>query len=539
MKYMIIINEKEYTLRPIQKKWRELFRHNNQKNIMLKALTGSGKSIAAMQFHQNHDDQTIIITQSIKLQEQYNKEFNIPILKGRGNFICNNSWDHETHKYKYKANNEKTICHKTKQPCGEHCDYMEHKKYALSKPIFVTNYAYFLLDATNNNTINSIEKTLVFDEAHSLIENLLKFNTTELNSMLTSEIDDFNFKDLDTEIDIEKHLLRLKRQINHKILEHKTDLEDPSLKEDYGKIELKNTKLKNYKEKIDFILNHLADNNYKYEYITGGVNKDGRTNYHGKGKYDKIVFTPLRITEEIRTSFKGIIGQHNLYMSATLNLRDMKNKLMLPDTYYQSYKSVIPPEQRPIIIDTVGKMSFKHKEYTLPKMLNKIRDLLCKYPDKKGVIHTHSYSLAGILYNELHSEYDDRLLTHNGKNRDSIISEYMSNPSNNTVLISPFAYTGISLDDDLCRFQIIAKVPFPNLGDKEIQQEIENDGWTKYYKRCAEALEQAYGRGIRNHDDYCDCYILDGSIISFISRNKKFLSEYFMDGVRAGKKVET
>jgi Rad3-related DNA helicase len=40
---------------------------------------------------------------------------------------------------------------------------------------------------------------------------------------------------------------------------------------------------------------------------------------------------------------------------------------------------------------------------------------------------------------------------------------------------------------------------------------------------------QACGRGGRSKDDYCETYILDGSIFDAINRNKKKLPKFFLD----------
>jgi Rad3-related DNA helicase len=60
----------------------------------------------------------------------------------------------------------------------------------------------------------------------------------------------------------------------------------------------------------------------------------------------------------------------------------------------------------------------------------------------------------------------------------------------------------------LSRFQIIAKVPFPNLGDKYIS--VKKDLLPKWYAyQTAKTIVQSYGRSVRNENDYAVTYILD------------------------------
>jgi Rad3-related DNA helicase len=50
-----------------------------------------------------------------------------------------------------------------------------------------------------------------------------------------------------------------------------------------------------------------------------------------------------------------------------------------------------------------------------------------------------------------------------------------------------------------------------------------------YGNQMLKVLVQACGRGVRSEDDYCETYILDGSIFDAINRNKKKLPKFFLD----------
>jgi hypothetical protein len=76
--------------------------------------------------------------------------------------------------------------------------------------------------------------------------------------------------------------------------------------------------------------------------------------------------------------------------------------------------------------------------------------------------------------------------------RDEIIAEHM-NATKPTVLISPSLHLGLDLKDDLSRFQIITKVPYPSLGDRWIDKKRKrNEQW--YKCQTALRLVQGYGR---------------------------------------------
>ena len=93
--------------------------------------------------------------------------------------------------------------------------------------------------------------------------------------------------------------------------------------------------------------------------------------------------------------------------------------------------------------------------------------------------------------------------------RDEVIAEHV-NSSKPTVLISPSLHTGLNLKDDISRFQIITKVPYPNKGDRwiEAKRKIDED-W--YYWQTALRLVQGSGRSIRSKEDWAKTYVLDSA----------------------------
>ena len=49
------------------------------------------------------------------------------------------------------------------------------------------------------------------------------------------------------------------------------------------------------------------------------------------------------------------------------------------------------------------------------------------------------------------------------------------------------------------------------------------------------ALMQAYGRGIRDVDDWCDMYIIDSSFKQLFDYNRGFFNEYFTEAIQKKK----
>ena len=114
--------------------------------------------------------------------------------------------------------------------------------------------------------------------------------------------------------------------------------------------------------------------------------------------------------------------------------------------------------------------------------------------------------------------------------RDEVISEHV-NSSKPTVLISPSLHTGLDLKDDLSRFQIITKVPYPSEGDRwtEAKRKIDED-W--YYWQTALKLVQGYGRSIRSKEDWAKTYVLDSAFVYFVKKNGNILPEWFTQAIQ-------
>ena len=149
---------------------------------------------------------------------------------------------------------------------------------------------------------------------------------------------------------------------------------------------------------------------------------------------------------------------------------------------------------------------------------------------EKGLIHTHSHSIAEYILS--HSKYSNIMISNTGneKRREEVFQEFFdADPP--CVLVSPSANLGLDLFDDRCRWALVVKMPYPYLGDPQVSKRMKVDpGW--YDFRTLTNLIQTYGRTCRSDTDWATTYILDSMFVWLISKNKTIIPRWFMQALR-------
>jgi Rad3-related DNA helicase len=91
---------------------------------------------------------------------------------------------------------------------------------------------------------------------------------------------------------------------------------------------------------------------------------------------------------------------------------------------------------------------------------------------------------------------------------------------------------GVDLKDELSRFKVILKVPFPNLVSNKIKKRLESKPDWYNWKALIDLL-QSYGRSIRNEEDWAETYILDECFDQIL--NQKSVPKYFLEALKVKK----
>jgi Rad3-related DNA helicase len=88
--------------------------------------------------------------------------------------------------------------------------------------------------------------------------------------------------------------------------------------------------------------------------------------------------------------------------------------------------------------------------------------------------------------------------------------------------------TGVDFPYDQCRYQIIAKVPFPDTRNKVMAARTKEDPTYAHYI-AMQTLVQMSGRGMRAADDACETIIVDDHAKWFIPKWRIFAPRWFME----------
>ena len=201
--------------------------------------------------------------------------------------------------------------------------------------------------------------------------------------------------------------------------------------------------------------------------------------------------------------------------------------------------SPFPLEQRPIVYRPVGALSQATLPRLEPALFAEVAAILAAHPGDKGLIHVASYGAGRRLVQDLQirapRESRRLLWIDSSDGKVPALEHHRASPLP-TVLVSPSLREGVDLPDDFLRFQILTKLPFPDLGDPwTAARQSRDPRW--YATETAKALLQAYGRSCRHADDHGVTYVLDAQFARFVQRYRVLLPDWFLDAAEPALRV--
>jgi len=522
------------TYRPYQKETiAEILRafDGGIRHVFLEAPTGFGKSPVSIALA-GHFGSAYILASTKYLQRQYLADFKVKTVKGRGNFPCLLSAVRTAETGDCVLSG--TECrHCPRGGCGsgfrevaesarrgplfiedgvDVCPYWEQKCEAMRESCVVFNYDYFLNETSYVGDFGRRD-LLVADEAHNIEGKLMSFVGLKITGRDLHHVQEQLPAQSMPADEWRKVLEEWRAKFAKKVQEYGTRLKTLSAMEiDRMEEMAKKTK------RMDFLLEELEEDPELWV----------QDLHIGEGRQSGwVTFKPVEVRKWSSAIFSR--AQFFLLQSATiLDTATISSSLGLDGRLlFLKVPSIFKAERRPFIVAPVGSMSKANVATTMPALLDRVKGIMDENPKEKGVIHTHSYRIQSEIIGKIK---DPRLVSNDSSEAtDAAFRRFMASPEPR-VLVTPSAYEGVDLKGDLCRWQVMCKVPYPDLGDPQIRKRMERDPrW--YQWLTAVRLIQTYGRGMRSEDDHCRTYMLDSDFISFYRRNESMLPEWFREAV--------
>lgn len=551
---MIELNKSitKYNLRKEQEDAFSFFKESLQsdnKFILFELPTGVGKSVLTMlmsnYIFENYGSDTKIdvLTSSKLLQKQYKDEFSfLSNLWGKSEYKCS------TLGGMYSCADAPDILSATKQSCDD-CLYKKDRIKYVESDLSLTNYhMYCTLKKYTKTYKDRNAKYLILDEAHELEQIVSDFYTIDISESILKK---FHFDesvslkikdDLSTMSNIEDLYKYISNNLSATIKNRFGELiAYISENNDGVDFEYKiNTILKESNDDnggmIDLLknINDCASFMSKIEQfmLDYSKNKNNWVLDISNNKKNSFVYTiqPIwaydYISELVWSNYDKVI-----LMSGTVLNKDMFCYLNGIDTKkcsFHSIESPFPLENRPIYYIPIGKLSYKQKNEVFNDMKPILSRLLTKYKSKKGIIHTHSFEFSDKIRDSFPKE--KRFLFHDNKNKNEQLRNHYLSPAP-TILVSPSMTTGIDLQNERARFQIVLKVPYPSLASNKNKSRMNmNPKWYSY--KTVSTIIQIYGRAVRSNSDYADCIILDECFSDLLRNAHEFIPNYVSNAIQ-------
>lgn len=226
-------------------------------------------------------------------------------------------------------------------------------------------------------------------------------------------------------------------------------------------------------------------------------------------------------------------GIPNIFMcSGTIQEQSLVNLGIQPGEYiYRDEDSLFPPERSPFIYIPTIKVNSQMTDGDKGVLVRRIDQILAESLAYRGTIQSTGYEWARQIYSR--SSMQHVILA--GLDKDSAKEAFAQFDSPSCLppacLLSPVIKEGLDLHGDKCRYQIIPKIPFPDLRDPLTAARSKAD--KGYMTRIAAlSLEQMKGRSTRSQTDWSVVFMLDDGWNAPWFRKSAPFSKSFRRGVR-------
>lgn len=475
--------------------------HTKTPHVVVNAPTGSGKTAIAGALAQLDERRSITLTATKALMTQYTNL--LPWLfdvRGMGNYECLAAKD-EFKRY-FPTTRRMVRCDDGPCHSGEHCSLKEHGctyydrvRGALGHRTVLSNYSFLLSTRRFGKGLGVFDR-FNLDEAHALAEQLMAA----------------------CRIEIPLHLVDLRRMPR-------------SAKVWRGWAESQIAALAPGSDHDSRMRRERATENFRALALIDETWAWDKTD-------DAVVFEPT--IPRLLLPLLGPITDSTVvtYLSATITPAHLKLlDIDAKDITFESLPSHFPIDRRPVYLVAGARVDYRsmQSQDTVDRWIASMDRIIDLRDDRKGLIHTVSY---GRQYEILKlSRHRDKMIAPRAGELADAVEHFRSlPPSSGAVLVSPAIMTGYDFPDDDARYQILAKVPFPDTRSNIMQARMANtpgyrDTWTMTQ------LVQACGRINRSDSDWGETFIVDQHARWFLERYAELAPQWFLDSIVQTRRV--
>lgn len=530
------------------------------KVVMVEAPTGAGKTLIAEAVRRLQRTQAIYTCTTKTLQDQIIRDFSdyARVLKGRSNYgtlngdtditaddcnremasipACTNCSGFASERGMSWADSDAgssveiphcTWCHPVSR-----CPYNVAKKEATHAPLAVLNTAYLLAETNKSRGVFADWSLVLIDEADKLEDELMRFVEVSIGPYQRRDLGIGLPKKKTVDqawVDwiYEEVIPAIEKKIRETIV--KTGLDG-----------LPDTKAGRKKRRYQQMLADVKGLILEVEDEETGkikpVLQQGwvYTGYEGKEeRYVTVTFKPVMVRDYAQRYLWNKANQFVLMSATLVSAEQVAFDLGLEDGEWTAVyvPSSFPKERRPIVIDAPVAVTRNTKEEAYPVLVSQVNEIMDKHRNERILVHSVSYDLTKEFYYKL----DDRSRLHtymNSGEREQSLERFLHDPRG--VMIAPSFDRGVDLHGDDCRVIVVAKVPYPYLGDAQVKKRTYSTGragriW--YAVQTIRTLVQMTGRGMRSEDDWCKTYVLDRQFSKLYAENRRLFPSWWAEAL--------
>lgn len=482
--------------------------------VVVDAPTGSGKTLIAEVVRLMLETTGSYVCHSKALQDQFSEEFGWPVLYGKANYLPLDAGRFVMDVTCEDCEGEECVL------CGGgKCPYQTARDEALFSPVAVVNSALWLSSLHNPKHWLARRGLTVFDEADTLEGALLSQAEIVVSPWAQRaygiEPPEKMTKDESYQAWAEATLVRL-RDVRSGMRVEAGDIRATRARK----------RVENLARNVQLLADDLAVG--RPWVYTGGAGSDRRQG-------EVVSFKPVKVD-----GFgKSRIWTHSprfLLMSGTVVSAGMMLRGLGWDGGYGEVRveSQFHAKNRPVVVRPRADMSrASQSELGLRKVLEEVERIAADHAGDRILVHTVSYQLARTVEAGLGSKVDRPVFTYDSSSAKNVgLTKFLGTPD--AVLVAPSLDRGVDLYDDRCRAQIILKLPFLSLADRQVSERLHKDpdGEVWYNVEVARTLMQMVGRGVRNANDYCTTYILDSHYRKWAEGWRHLFPKWFAKAIR-------